>query len=142
MNLIFENQVTSLGIVEEVITLTLAEQGIQGVQGTGNNGRIAVAFSYGDATPVIIYSVPAGKMIFSAQIVITQIFNGVLPSLRLGDSGNLSRFLSTLQNSPLAVGAYSTSPNYTYGASTDILLSIVAGSGATQGAGFILLEAS
>ena len=34
MNLVFENQVTSLGVTEEVITLTLAEQGIQGMPGT------------------------------------------------------------------------------------------------------------
>lgn len=33
MNLIFENQINSLGIVEEIIILELAEQGIQGASG-------------------------------------------------------------------------------------------------------------
>ena len=112
------------------------------ITSSDNNGRVSVPFAYGDATPKIIYSVPVGKTILSAQIVITQAFNGASPNLRLGDSGNLDRFFSALQNNASEVGIYGTNSNHSYGVTTNILLSIVAGSGATQGSGSILLEVS
>lgn len=112
------------------------------ITSSDNDGRAIVSFSYGDATPKIIYSISAGKTVLKAQITITQPFNGDSSVLRLGDGINPERLITALQNNSAIAGSYTTNPVYTYTASTDILLAILPGVGCTQGSGLILLEFS
>lgn len=103
-------------------------------------GVTKIAFSYGDATPKVLFVVPAGKTVFTAQIVLQVPFNGVNPSLTLGDAAVPDRLMKVDQNSPIEVAEYETNPGHTYAADTEILLTIVPGDGATAGSGFVLIE--
>lgn len=106
---------------------------------SGSDGAIRVPFNWGDATPKTIITLPANTTVFTAQIVIQTPFNGTGATLRLGDSGNLSRLIATAQNDPTSALTFTSAPAYTYTSSTSILLSITPGSSASAGSGFVLL---
>lgn len=106
---------------------------------SSGDGAIRVPFNWGDATPKTIVTLPANTTVFTAQIVIQTPFNGTGATLRLGDSGNLNRLMTTAQNDPTSALTFTSAPAYTYTSSTSILLSIVPGSGANTGSGFVLL---
>lgn len=112
--------------------------GPPGPPGAGDGG-IHIPFGYGDASPHALLTLN-NQTVISATIVITQAFDGVGATLRLGDATTPGRLIDIAQNLPSAIGAYQTYPCYLYQTSTPILLTIVPGAGATQGAGFILLE--
>jgi hypothetical protein len=102
--------------------------------------QIAYPFSWGDATPANVAMVAPNKRLFTVSIVITAAFDGINASLTIGDDGDNSRLMTVDENDPLVVGEYETNPGYAYGTSTQIKLYITPGSGASQGAGFVLLD--
>lgn len=105
-----------------------------------SSGQIKVPFSWGDSTPKLIATVPANTTVFTSIISVTETFNGVGTGLRLGDANDLTRFLD-LPSQGLIEG-YETESNvtFTYTQSTQLLLSITPGVGATQGRGFVIIE--
>lgn len=103
----------------------------------GNN-RIKVNFSFGDATPKVIFQNTILKTIVEASIVVLTPFNGVGASLSLGDLVDSSKFIASVQNDPSFACEWHANPNTT--TNTDIILTINPGSAATQGSGFIILE--
>jgi hypothetical protein len=108
---------------------------------TSNQNLVNVSFGYGDASPKIIYQVPAGqsKLITTAQIVLTQAFNASGTSLELGDTGQSDRLISSSSIDTTYAAEYETNPAHVYSAGSIILLTIAPGS-ATQGAGYVLIE--
>lgn len=101
---------------------------------------IVVPFSWGDASPKPIATVPAGGTIFTAQIVILVSFNGDGAALELGEAGQPDRLIAANQNDPKLAAEYETNPGLLFFSSTDLYLTITPGSGCTQGNGFILIE--
>ena len=106
----------------------------------GSAGVTQYAFSYGDASPALIVTIPAGKIVYGVSINISVPFDGIGASLQIGDAGVADRLMTASQNEPSTVGAYSTSPSYLYGTATQLNLSITPGAGATQGSGLIILS--
>lgn len=100
---------------------------------------VEIAFSYGDATPRTIYTAIKTQRIWQVILSIDVAFNGSLPSITLGDNGDLDRLMASNQNDPLTIGVYSTSPAYEYAEGSAILLSITPGGGASAGSGKIQL---
>lgn len=105
-----------------------------------SSGQIKVPFAWGDSTPKLVATVPANTTVFTSIISITETFNGVGSGLRLGDAGNLTRFLDIPFQGLLE--GYETESNvtFTYTQSTQLLLSITPGIGASQGKGFVIIE--
>lgn len=99
-------------------------------------------FSYGDATPSVIFTSPAGRTVLSSQISVLTAFNGSGAALTLGDATVSDRLISASENDPATVATYETDPLYTYITDTQVLLSITPGSGASQGNGIVHLELS
>ena len=95
-------------------------------------------FSYGDVTTQVIYSAIAGQRITRVELVIDVAFNAE-SSINVGDGANIQRLMDTGQNNPLRVGGYETHPFYKYASGTDILLTINAGIGTTQGSGTVII---
>lgn len=95
-------------------------------------------FSYGDVTTQTIFQALAGQRITRVEMVFDTAFN-VASSLSVGDSGNTQRLMNTGQNFPLIGGAWGSHPFHKYASNTNILLTINAGSGATQGAGSVIV---
>lgn len=101
--------------------------------------QIVVAFSFGDASPKNIHIMPGNKVIIETTIFITEAFNGTGAELTLGDAGDPDRFITATQVIPEAIGLYQTAPGYVYGSPTQITLTITPGSGASTGAGHVIL---
>lgn len=110
-------------------------QGPIGPVGPGASGAIEINFAFGDATPAILVTAPAGKLIFGVSLHIRVPFDGAGASLTVGDAGDLDRLMTAVENVPTSVGSNTTNPAYAYGVDTQLLLSITAGAGATQGSG-------
>ncbi len=98
----------------------------------------SLPFSYGDVTTQVIYQAIANQRITRVDLAFDTAFN-VASSLKVGDGANVQRLMDTGQNNPLRGGIYSTTPFYKYGANTDILLTINAGIGCTQGSGVVIV---
>lgn len=105
---------------------------------TGQGTALSVTFAWGDATPALIASVPAGKTVFKVEVVILTTFD--TPSiLTVGDSSDNSRHVGVNDTELNQVGGYQTNPNLVYVSTTDVNLYITPGVGNTQGNGLILL---
>lgn len=98
----------------------------------------SLPFSYGDVTTQTIYAAIAGERITKVEIGFDVAFN-VASTLSIGDSGNTQRLMTIGQNNPLSTDIYATTPFYKYVANTNILLTLVAGVGCTQGSGTVIL---
>jgi hypothetical protein len=113
--------------------------GPAGPAGDPTDNTFQLSFSYGDATPEFIGTAPAGKLIETVRIYITQAFNGTSPSLTIGDAGDTDRLMAAVQNNPAAIGMYESFPIHSYGGATAVNLYIVPGAGATTGAGLVVI---
>ena len=98
----------------------------------------SINFSYGDVTTQTIYQAIAGQRITRVEVAFDTAFN-VASTLSVGDSGDTQRLMDTGQNNPLIGGAWSSHPFHLYASNTNILLTLNAGSGATQGSGSVIV---
>lgn len=101
---------------------------------------LQMTFGYGDASPADVATAPAGRALLSVRLVILEAFDGIGAALTVGDATVPDRFITASQNAPGVVGLYETTPLFTYGSATNVLLTITPGSGATRGRGLIQLE--
>ncbi len=97
-------------------------------------------FSFGDASPEFIVTVPAGKTVYEVRIDINTPFDGVGAALEVGDTGTPDQLMTAAQNDPSLQGSYISSPAFVYVATTQVKLSITPGAGATQGSGVLVLS--
>lgn len=98
----------------------------------------SINFSYGDVTTQTIYQALAGQRITRVEVAFDTAFN-VASTLSVGDSGDTQRLMDTGQNNPLIGGAWGSHPFHLYAANTNILLTLNAGMGATQGSGTVII---
>lgn len=106
---------------------------------TDRRQRLTLPFAWGDATPAVVGTIPAGRLVETVELAITTAFNGSSPALRVGRTGALDELMAAAQNDPTAIGGYEVTPLRKYDAATPILLSITPGSGASAGAGLLVL---
>jgi hypothetical protein len=114
--------------------------GPAGEQGDAGSPAIEIPFSFGDATPLVLATVSAGKIVERVTVYLYIAFDGVGPSLRIGDTEQLDRIMTTTEVNPAEVAVYQVSPGFAYDADTEILLSIDAGLGPSQGSGLVVIE--
>lgn len=115
-------------------------QGIQGLPGSAGTPRIEISFSFGDATPAELFIAVAGKLIERITIFIETAFDGLTPTLTIGDEDNPSLLMDSFENNPSEEAAYQVTPNFFYESDTQILLFISPGLGASQGSGLVVVE--
>ena len=127
----------SLVVVGSTVVTTLTAE--QGPPGTDGAGQHTFPFSWGDATPASLMSASAGQMILAVTISLDVPFNGVGASLSLGDAGDTGRLLASSMIDPTVVGAFENAPCLRFGSNTQILLTIVPGTGASSGSGVVSL---
>lgn len=113
--------------------------GPQGEVGPSGAGLITLDFSYGDATPVLITTMLAGKRVITVKMFIDVAFNGIGANLSVGTMGNPTDLMGTGLDPSIAVG-YNVTPQKSYSVDTEIYLFITPGSGATSGSGSVVLQ--
>ncbi len=100
---------------------------------------VRIPFAYGDASPRVVQSIRAETLIVAVQVAITTAFNGEGAAVQVVDSlGGV--LLSAAQVNPSTVDTYESTPGVVLGEGTDILIQITPGSGATSGAGYLVIH--
>jgi hypothetical protein len=129
---------TGIVIVERE-TVTVVSAAVPGPRGPAGGGASAIEhpFGWGDASPAIVGTLPAGAMAWRAEIVITEAFDGAGAALALGDAAVPDRLISPDRVDPGLAATFATAPAWSPGADTPILLTITPGAGASRGAGFV-----
>lgn len=110
--------------------------------GPGATGafRKVVGFAFGDASPAPIFTAPAGCADILARVVIDTPFDGVGAALKLGTSGSPELLIPAATNDPTTAAAYEAAPDVALSSGEAIVLTIVPGTGATQGAGRVIFD--
>jgi len=124
------------------VILATGGQGPQGPAGrpgsAGTGSAMAHPFSWGDATPATIITVPAGKKVLKLEVVLDVAFD-VAAILTIGDAANHSRLFSVDDIDTQGIGTYQTNPGYKYINQSPVNLYITLGGGTTTGSGLILI---
>lgn len=106
--------------------------------GTGSLDAV-IDFTFGDATPRIMFTVPQACLLSEVQLIIRQPFNGAGASLLVRTNGYIT-LMDTDQNRPDFSATYETTPAAILPAGSQIVLEITPGAGATAGTGQLLLN--
>ena len=101
------------------------------------SGKITGTWNYGNATPQLLGTIPAGYRVQRVQITVDTVMNGTGALLTVGDASNYSSLASASQVFPYLNTTSQVDVDVLYAVATPIYLSITPGSGATQGSGFI-----
>jgi hypothetical protein len=96
-----------------------------------------MSFSWGDATPAIVFSLLSGAIIAEVNVWMLDPFDGVNPSITIGRSGAVDELMNVEEVDPTFVSSYATRPGKEYGVGEDVTLYITPGAGNTQGRGVL-----
>lgn len=99
------------------------------------SNTLEARFNFGDATPKIIGTIPANRVVRMAVITILTPFNDATATLELGAPDDLQ---TSSDNFPQEAGTYTTYPALQYAINTDVSLTISPGT-SSQGAGLVTI---
>ena len=68
----------------------------------------------------VIYTVSGGSRVTFVTVTVTEQFNGLNPTICVGDADDNARLMTDDQNDLTSLGAYSTTPSYIYSGSQDV----------------------
>ena len=114
------------------------QSAIAALAGASTSG-VQVNFAYGDANPVLLMTLPAGKTLVQARVIIRVGMDGVGAGVTVGTSADHEAVVAASQLLPDSPGIYETSPALYAGADTSINLYINPGAGPTAGSGTVIL---
>ena len=134
-----QQQVAVLVEVASVAVVAVGAQGPAGRPGQSGSGLPAVSFAYGDASPMLVHTFDGPALLADLQLVIQQPFDGAGAQLVLRDQDG-QVLMAADQNAPAMEATFETTPAAQLAAGSAIYLEITPGSGATTGAGQILLN--
>ncbi|MCP4674364.1 MAG: hypothetical protein GY854_02365 [Deltaproteobacteria bacterium] len=77
-------------------------------------------------------AVPSNAKVLQTKIDVTQAFDGTAPEIKVGDSVDDDRLMTTAENDPESVDLYEAGNHYQYGSSTQLVVNL-AGTSMTQG---------
>ena len=121
-----------------IVSIDRGATGPQGPAGPSGSGPAPIAFSYGDASPRAIYTPASNITVYAVYIVIDTPFDGAGAALSV--TAGATTLMASSSNAPANGGDYEAAPAALITAGTNIVLTIVPGSGASQGAGRIIFE--
>lgn len=149
-----ENDQTIITITADPIVDTVSHNNLSGLQGGTTNERyhltesqvnsisdiINKPFAYNNVSPSLIFTAIANKQIYEIEINILVGFNGISPTLSIGDINNTERLVSINENLSSEIGQYIIRPSYIYTTNTEVNLYITTGAGSTSGSGVITIK--
>lgn len=103
-----------------------------------DDNTVDMRFDFGDASPRLVTTVPANKVIKAAAIVILEEFDDPTAVLTLGDAIDPDGLIQASDNEPSVEGTYLIAPGLSYGLNTQIFLTISPGT-STSGSGLVTL---
>lgn len=111
-----------------------------GPPGADGAPSIRHSFSFGDATPFAFATPASGVTLQRCRVIIDTAFNGVGASISVGSSATPDLLMPSSGLLPGVAGSYETSPDLKLNAALALSIFITPGSGASAGAGRIIIE--
>lgn len=134
----FDDVTPEVIVTVETVTELITAEGRQGPPGV-SAVQAPILFSYGDASPRLVYTLVGNGFLSDLQLSIDTPFDGSSPSL-LVRTGTGTILMDTDQNEPSLAATYETTPAVQLVAGTQIYIETVPGEGATAGSGRLLLN--
>ncbi len=104
------------------------------------SGRAVIDFSYGDATPSVLYVPDEDVVLTGVRLAVGTAFNGAGAALSVGSSALPDLYLPASEVDPAIAAGYESIPDAFVSAGESIYLHITPGSGASAGAGRAILN--
>lgn len=130
-------------VIVDFTGITVVSVGAQGPTGaTGPSGSSAppVNFAFGDASPMVISPGQPAQVILQITVHIATAFNGAGASLTVGTVASPSLYVESSQLDLAVETEFQINVGKNMTAATDIIATITPGTGATTGAGWILVD--
>lgn len=124
-------------IIDQKFPVVVGIIGPAGPAGSGADLDLTHTFSFGDATPYLLGSLVAGKLVISARVTIENIFNGAGASISIGTLGNPNSVMATTSILPSEIGTYERAVSAILLTNQDLYLFIAPGAGASTGSGHL-----
>jgi hypothetical protein len=102
------------------------------------DGWVKVPFTFSDASPKIVTTIPANAVVSQVEIIITTPFTDTNAKLSVGTVASSNELVSFTDNLPSQAGTYTTVPGRIYLSETHVVLTIVPGSSYT-GSGMLII---
>jgi hypothetical protein len=114
--------------------------GLKWIDASGTSpGFVEFPFNFGDASPRLVTTVLANKMVLSCSIRIITAFDGVGASLKVGSVAVSDDIMATDDSFPGVLSSWEANPNTIYGVDTNVYLTINIGAGGSAGSGLLIL---
>lgn len=104
------------------------------------SGRAVIPFAYGDATPADIYVPHEAGVLTLVRVQITTPFDGIGAAITLGTAADPDAFVTADDIDPAMAASWEVLPDANVAAGEPITLTLIPGTGATAGAGRILID--
>lgn len=127
-------------VLTAVAELLRGPKGEPGPAGPLNLAAPPIGFSFGDASPRALPAADLAKLVLAVSVNIVTPFDGAAPSLRLGTAAQPELLVAAAQIDLATATEFEFSPNLVLAAAQGLVLTLTPGAGATQGAGWIVIE--
>ena len=109
----------------------------------GGNDKPTVdttSLAFGTGSPLTMFTLPANAVINWIKIIVDTAFNGTAPTVSIGVSGTVSKYMSATDVDLKTTGVYEVDPGLAAEGSTNALIATYAADSSSAGAARILVE--
>lgn len=125
-------------VTESLVRVIRVSQ--RGLRGATGETEPAIYFDYGDATPAILFTPDADKVMRAISLLVLTAFNGTGAKVSIGTQAAPELLMDEDESNLSVVSTYETSPGETIPSGTPLKAFITPGLGATAGRCMVLFE--
>lgn len=98
------------------------------------------SLAFGTGSPLTMFTLPANAVISFVKIIVDTAFNGTAPTVSIGVSGTVSKYMAATEVDLKTVGVYEVDPGLAAEGSTNAMIATYAADSSSAGAARILVE--
>ena len=137
---IIQGESRPVQLVRPIVRVTdIVERGPQGPRGQAGSNITPIDFTFGDASSIVWVPGDAG-LLSLVRLFITVPFNGVGAAISVGTASDPEALMPAAFCDPTAEQGFENTPDVELASGEGVRLVITPGTGATAGAGVLLLQ--
>lgn len=98
--------------------------------------------AFGSTSPLALFTLPANAVIHFVKVIVDTVFDGAAPTLSIGITGTVSKYMGTSDVDLKTAGIYEVDPGIVANGSTEALIATYAADSSAAGAARILVSYS